>query len=254
MRYDFIVGRQYRRRDVFRVIGVPEDTKGGNWDTGYNRHGDDWFIFCNIGKPGRTGHDYNNEFVGADLVWYGKTQSKLHHPTIQSMLKLGGRVYVFARENNQEPFTYVGAGRAKAFYDSTPVKIVWEFVDEEELRPETLPEEVSAPQKYFEGATRQVSVNVYERNPLARRKCIEHYGSTCSACDFDFGERYGDIGKGFIHVHHLKALADIGTEYELDPVRDLRPVCPNCHAMLHRKKPPYTIEELKSLITTPPTP
>ncbi len=59
---------------------------------------------------------------------------------------------------------------------------------------------------------------------------------------------YGQIGEGFIHVHHLKPLSEIGQEYEVDPIEDLRPVCPNCHAMLHRKKPPYTIEQLKDLI------
>jgi 5-methylcytosine-specific restriction protein A len=46
-------------------------------------------------------------------------------------------------------------------------------------------------------------------------------------------------------VHHLKSLAEIGAEYELDPVRDLRPVCPNCHAMIHRKYPPYGLEEVR---------
>jgi 5-methylcytosine-specific restriction enzyme A len=60
----------------------------------------------------------------------------------------------------------------------------------------------------------------------------------------------GDIGKGFIHVHHLTQLSDIGQGYEVDPVKDLRPVCPNCHAMLHKKNPPYTIDEIKLNIHT----
>ena len=54
-------------------------------------------------------------------------------------------------------------------------------------------------------------------------------------CEFNFEAFYGERGKGFIHVHHLSSLAEIGQEYEVDPVNDLRPVCPNCHAMLHRK-------------------
>lgn len=250
MNFNFIVGEEYQRKDVFRIIGIPESTKGGNWDTGYNKYGDDWFIFCNVGKPGRTGHDYNNKFDGMDLIWYGKTRSKLEHSTIQSLLNPSGKIYIFVREDNQNPFTYVGAGRAKAFDDTVPVKIVWEFSDEDEVRSEVLPEEVHMPQKFFEGATRQISVNVYERNPLARKKCIEHYGSTCNVCGVDFSKMYGEIGKGFIHVHHLKALSEIAIEYELDPIKDLRPVCPNCHAMLHRRKPPFTVEELKALITS----
>ena len=59
---------------------------------------------------------------------------------------------------------------------------------------------------------------------------------------------YGKIGEGFIHVHHLLELSVIKKEYKVDPINDLRPVCPNCHAMLHRKKPAYSIEELRNVI------
>ena len=99
----------------------------------------------------------------------------------------------------------------------------------------------------FEGAKRTITVNSYERNPLARRLCIEYYGTTCSVCNFDFGKEYGEIGQGFIHVHHLTRVADIGETYEIDPIKDLRPVCPNCHSMLHSDKDTLTIEELKNL-------
>lgn len=99
----------------------------------------------------------------------------------------------------------------------------------------------------FEGAKRTITVNSYERNPLARRLCIEYYGTTCSVCAFDFGKEYGEIGQGFIHIHHLIRVADIGETYEIDPIKDLRPVCPNCHAMLHADKDTLSIEELKYL-------
>jgi predicted restriction endonuclease len=110
------------------------------------------------------------------------------------------------------------------------------------------PEEVSPPSKYPEGFTKQIYVNVYERNLQARQKCIEYYGVNCYVCGFQFATVYGKIGEGFIHVHHLKSLSEIGQEYEVDPIKDLRPVCPNCHAMLHRKKPAYSIEQLKIFI------
>jgi 5-methylcytosine-specific restriction protein A len=57
------------------------------------------------------------------------------------------------------------------------------------------------------------------------------------------------LGQGFIHVHHLKELASIAKEYEVDPIKDLRPVCPNCHAMLHQRKPALTISKLRQLLT-----
>lgn len=110
-------------------------------------------------------------------------------------------------------------------------------------------DEISLQESYqlFEGAQRTIKVNAYERNAKARQQCIEHYGARCSVCDFDFEREYGPIGKGFIHVHHMVPLADIGRAYEVDPENDLIPVCPNCHAMLHSSKETLTIEELKSL-------
>ncbi|BCD98107.1 HNH endonuclease [Marinagarivorans cellulosilyticus] len=112
-----------------------------------------------------------------------------------------------------------------------------------------IPEEVSDPQQYFEGSTKKISVNLYERNKKARGVCIMHYGYKCSVCSFNFESVYGSIGKEFIHVHHVVPLSEIKNEYELDPLRDLVPVCPNCHAMIHRTNPPRTVSELKAQIT-----
>lgn len=100
----------------------------------------------------------------------------------------------------------------------------------------------------IEGIKRTVIVNSYERNPTARRLCIKHWGCVCAVCNFNFQENYGDIGIGFIHVHHLIPLSNIGESYQVNPINDLRPICPNCHAMLHTSNPPLEIEELKKLI------
>ena len=108
-------------------------------------------------------------------------------------------------------------------------------------------DEVVAYRDLFEGAVRVIRVNAYERNPTARALCIQHYGATCVVCDFDFCRAYGQIGQGFIHVHHLLELSQIGREYRVDPIADLRPVCPNCHAMLHRP-PGRSIDQLREHI------
>jgi 5-methylcytosine-specific restriction protein A len=112
-----------------------------------------------------------------------------------------------------------------------------------------IPEEICDPiDKIFEGAVRTISINTYERKAKARKICVQHYGFLCSVCQCNLKDTYGEIGDGYIHVHHIIPLAEIGAEYQLDPIRDLRPVCPNCHAMLHTQKPPYTIEEMKDII------
>jgi 5-methylcytosine-specific restriction protein A len=99
-----------------------------------------------------------------------------------------------------------------------------------------------------EGHASQVLVNRYERNAEARKKCIELKGCLCAVCGMDFEKEYGEIGRGFIHVHHIVPLSSIGEDYVINYEKDLVPVCPNCHAMLHRKNPPYTIDVLKELI------
>lgn len=111
--------------------------------------------------------------------------------------------------------------------------------------PVSLPGELPDDTPLMEGAMRQVSVNAYERNPEARRRCIKHYGSKCCICGFDFEIVYGEVAGGFIHIHHLRPLSEIGVEYVIDPVADLRPVCPNCHAVLHLRTPAHGIEEVK---------
>jgi 5-methylcytosine-specific restriction enzyme A len=248
MLYPFIVGKAYTRRDVYRIIGINENTKGGNWETGYNKFKLDWFIFCNIGTAGRNGQDYENAFIEDDLLWHGKNNSHIHQPTIQSMLNPSGNVYLFARDCDRDPFTFLGNPRVKSFEDTIPVTIIWEFIDNKSDFPILPSDGITNNLKYIEGKIRSAVVNNHERNPIARRKCIEHYGVSCSICAFNFGKVYGEIGTNFIHVHHLNPISAIGYTYTVDPVEDLRPVCPNCHAMLHRKSPPYTIEELSALM------
>ncbi|MFA7132931.1 MAG: hypothetical protein WC108_06495, partial [Bacteroidales bacterium] len=69
----------------------------------------------------------------------------------------------------------------------------------------------------YEGAKKTVIVNAYERNPKARSLCLEHWGTKCSVCGFDFEKKYGEIGQGFIHVHHLIPVSQIGKSYQIDP-------------------------------------
>ena len=86
----------------------------------------------------------------------------------------------------------------------------------------------------------------FERDINNRILCITAKGVKCYVCKFDFKNTYGEIGDKFIHIHHVSPISK-GVE-NFNPLEDLIPVCPNCHAMLHKKSPPYTVEELRDIL------
>lgn len=130
------------------------------------------------------------------------------------------------------------------------LEAIWfNFLTTQKIRHNPFEETEKDDQKvYTEGTPNQVLVTKYERNPYARKTCIDHYGLSCSVCNFNFKDNYGELGNDFIHVHHLKQVATIGKVYRIDPINDLRPVCPNCHAMIHKRKEPFTINEIKEIM------
>ena len=97
--------------------------------------------------------------------------------------------------------------------------------------------------QFFERAKR------YERSRINRAACIEVNGDSCKICGFSFGKNYGEHGEGFIHVHHIIPVSQMGGSYSLNPATDLIPVCPNCHSMLHRRQEVLLPEGLKNIIT-----
>lgn len=130
----------------------------------------------------------------------------------------------------------------------SPVIRYW-AKDRLRIEGQLFPDEVVPGVKVFdEGGVTTVLVNKYERDPAARKECIAHYGAICAACGFDFGERYGERGKGFIHVHHRVRVSKPGKSHKVDPIKHLIPVCPNCHAMLHTVQDDMSVEALTELI------
>ncbi|WP_309677953.1 hypothetical protein [Polaromonas sp.] len=123
--------------------------------------------------------------------------------------------------------------------DASEVDRSDEWVPQEEMVGDNL---------FVEGARLTVQVNAFERNPKARAQCLAHYGMRCAVCDFSFEAVYGPVANSYIHVHHLKPLASIGKEYVVDPLVDLRPVCANCHAVIHLRMPPYEIDEVRAML------
>lgn len=99
-----------------------------------------------------------------------------------------------------------------------------------------------------EGEAKEIISKRYERSRVNREICLAHKGYSCHACGFNFLERYGQLGKDYIEVHHTTPVSEMGDNYKIDIDRDLVPVCSNCHSMIHRRNPPLSIEELKDII------
>ncbi len=138
------------------------------------------------------------------------------------------------KEDTEKALIHWGGRFLAAILALTPLE---DIAIEDPANPDGLPE----------GAMSRIEVNKYERNRFNRAACIEIYGDICSACGFDFGKVYGALGRGYIHVHHITPVSEMVEGYRVNPAKDLIPVCANCHAMLHRHTPPYSVEELKSI-------
>lgn len=255
--YPFQPKQTYKRREVKQIVGLPEERMlGGNWDTGYVRHGDDHFVFVNVGTAGNVGPDYPNEWVGESrLRWYGKSSTTQDSPSIRAMVRSVGNVYVFWRTDNRDPFEFAGLGFPLTIDRERPVEVVWDIraphaPSVEDFGPLEVQDVVApaADAVFTEGRPRVYASWRYERNRKAREVCIRHYGPRCFVCGFDYEARYGPLGKDFIHVHHLVPLHLIGTSYKVHAIDDLRPLCANCHEMIHRRDPMLSIRELQDII------
>jgi 5-methylcytosine-specific restriction enzyme A len=100
----------------------------------------------------------------------------------------------------------------------------------------------------YEGLLKTVTLTFTERNPKARAACIAEHGCSCAVCEMNFEKTYGSVGKDYIQVHHIEPLAYANGMREVDPATDLIPICPNCHAMVHRTDPPISISGLRTLL------
>lgn len=151
-----VVGETYTRDQIAELIGMPEERRRGNWATGYDRWNGDFYVFCNVGTAGRTGHNYSNRWDGKLLVWRAKNGSKLHQPQIQDMLSGRYKVHIFWRTRDRGPFTFAGQARAHDVQDTSPVQVTWHFEAE---RPRAQPKASSV------SIVREPAAPVWRRGP-----------------------------------------------------------------------------------------
>ncbi|SFJ89170.1 HNH endonuclease [Methylophaga sulfidovorans] len=229
------------RKQFIESVGA--NCKNWNWSWSFVNH-DQKFVIFGLWDINTDGLIFDNDWKGP-----GRKQSLEHIKLIEHH---GYKLKIF---NMKLGKTKDGRVKIKSFDEKLEDKSLVRIQDDYfafsrqsnfDIR---LAEEVTNPQKYIEGATKKISINAYERSLKARTACIEYYGCNCYICGFNFHKTYGDIGEGFIHVHHEKPLGEIQQQYEVDAINDLKPICPNCHAMIHRISPALPISELKKRLT-----
>ena len=251
----FQTDRRYSRADVIEHVGSDPSVRGGKWFTGIVEHDGEFFIFANIGITGRTGHNYLNRWEGEFLRWYHKRGSDIGWSTVKDLLRSDATIHLFSRSADRDPFEYHGyAIPVNVLEESSPVEILLAVTEEPPQREVFGSAELKVVNPHVEGLARRIQTTIYERDPTARQECIDYYGARCTICDLSFEDRYGPMGAGYIHVHHLVPISGWGEEYEVDPVGDLRPVCPNCHAMVHQRNPPYSVEYVEAALKAPRRP
>jgi len=256
---NFLKGANYSRDDVWRHYHPEQGKKpkGGNWDTGWVREGNELIAFLNIDSAGRTGHDFDNSYDSERevLIWFGKPDTHSGQSLVGRMIDGSLMLHFFARwDSKNTKFTYLGKGRVDNYTDGVPIEgdrtaIRFEVSlspDTKTIGAEGVPDTAGEAPAFAKRKT--MVVNKWERDLSKRDECVSHFGYSCQICGFSFEERYGELGRDFCHVHHIEPLSEVGGERNIDAKRDLLPVCANCHAMIHRQSPALHPDELRGLL------
>jgi 5-methylcytosine-specific restriction protein A len=98
-----------------------------------------------------------------------------------------------------------------------------------------------------EGDIRFTKIQKRERSNRNRQICLAIHGEVCAVCGFSADKYYFSIDN-IIEVHHIEPLSTLEQPRKYDPKKDLIPLCPNCHAAIHKRTPPFLPDELKRLV------
>jgi 5-methylcytosine-specific restriction protein A len=247
------------RRDHWNYAAVIEQVAATGlffmpWGVGQDRNipagADAWLLLQGRHGPGLIGHGV----VVSEQPEPGPQDAAADETAVyvqvefDALLPLGDQIAsdVLTQATPRVPWGSVDvSGFAVAPAEEVSIRALWGTFGPAPGPDPTQP----VPGTYPVDAVTRVEVNRYERDPEARRVCIAHHGINCAACGFSFEATYGDIGKDFIHIHHVVPVSQLGNGYQLDPLTDLVPLCGNCHAMAHQGVGiPRSLVELRQII------
>lgn len=230
-----------------------------------------YFLGLNAGGESRISVREEKYLAGDMTCWLANREAVSHEVVLNAM-------ETFSEKGQPNGFSAPNAWFVAHPSDERifPLKMIWGLATEQRGRDfwnnaslrrkfemmgfqcaELTEEDVSSDTQdrdHIEGEEKMILRRERERNPVARKLCIALYAQRnggrvqCLACGFDFERAYGSLGRGFIHVHHLGPLAEATGPRQVDPNSDLIPLCPNCHAIVHRRRPMLTLAELVDLL------
>ena len=229
-------GQFHGQWDVARPAGIPAGA-------------DAWLLLRGKNGRGLLGHGTVipvQPCAGAAAAAAGTASTQLI-VAFDSLLPLGDQVAPEVLRDNvpEVHWNVVRSGQSIEPSAEARIRDLWQVEGPAPIPESALP----VPGTYPAWAVSTVAMNRYERNPEARRACIAHYGTICAACGFSFEIAYGETGRDFIDVHHTVPASQLDSNYRLDPVTDLVPLCANCHAMAHiGATTPRSLSELRQLL------
>ena len=267
------VGTPYSRSEIASIGQVPPLQNSREW-TGITEFDNCVLLFVTLDKTEKgEAHQYHDEFDGNLFQWDSQKRNTAITKVIKRLREDNPQdvVLLFARENEKiksktQPFYYCGKLRYQGSFLEKPVRFHWALEDfpaglvgSPELEslgqwkvadPDNGGSSGKGRGSISEGAKKTVVVNRYERDHRARQECIDEFGAKCWVCDYDYSKLYGPLGEAYIEVHHCVPMAVRRKKgvYNLDPLNDLKPLCANCHRMVHRKPkleplPPGNLKE-----------
>jgi len=179
----FKKGSKYTRREIGWLV-LPETgrPKGGSWDTGYVTVENKLIVFMNIGVPGKTKHDFDNDFDEESglITWFGKPNTHSGQPIFLKLLNKEITPYFFARWDNSDPnFTYLGSGSIVKYEDNaktrsgiTAIKLLLSVDDAEYILPSSKQKPASKSSFMFEKHLEDFLVTNWDHTPLGKTHSI----------------------------------------------------------------------------------
>lgn len=243
------VGEIYTRKQLRELFNIKDATI----NTGTFRpkgHDSVWLFVTEKKTTDRT--QYHDLLDNDVLTWDGQTMGRTDHWIIGHNDQSLELLLFYRKSKTEHPgagFRYEGPFEYVSHEGKHPTRFtlrrVLSFESVVALDLDSLREE----EEYFEGSKKKRFTNYYERDPKLRAAAVQHHGVACKVCGFDFEKTYGERGKGYIEVHHLRPISTLGKQTKVNPKSDMTVLCSNCHRMVHRRKDHVLApKELKDLL------